>query len=181
MVILPQQEPSEVWRDVPGYEGLYKVSSIGRVYSMGRTKVTPRGNQRWPARMLARFIDTTGYFFVGLTDRSGRTKKQAVHRLVLLAFVGPCPKGYQACHADGDRTNARVENLRWDSVSANAADRIAHGTQVRGEQSPQAKLTSDQVDEIRQRSESSLALAAVYGVASSTIRAVRLRQNWAHQ
>jgi HNH endonuclease/Homeodomain-like domain len=56
-----------------------------------------------------------------------RSKIYAVHRLVLETFVGPCPDGLLTCHNDGDPTNNRVNNLRWDTPKANAADRVSHG------------------------------------------------------
>ncbi|WP_238908124.1 NUMOD4 domain-containing protein [Achromobacter ruhlandii] len=170
----------ETWKPVPGYAGLYEVSDRGNVRSLARSRHTVQGLQRWHGRMLRRFTDNTGYWYVNLSN--GRAaKKTAVHRIVLLAFVGPPPDGYQACHGDGDRKNACLANLRWDSPVSNAADRVLHGTNLDGERNPHAKLTADQVDEIRSRSESSLSLAPIYGVASSTIRAIRLRTNWRHQ
>jgi len=53
-----------------------------------------------------------------------------VHRLVLEAFIGPAPKGTICCHNDGDPTNNRLENLRWDTHSSNTRDAIRHGTYV---------------------------------------------------
>jgi len=50
-----------------------------------------------------------------------------VHRLVLEAFAGPCPDGMEACHGDGDPTNNRRLNLRWDTRSSNQLDTVRHG------------------------------------------------------
>jgi hypothetical protein len=54
----------------------------------------------------------------------GTTKTRLVHHLVLEAFVGPRPDGQVGCHFDDDPRNNRVENLRWDTSSANALDRV---------------------------------------------------------
>lgn len=51
-----------------------------------------------------------------------------VHRLVLEAFVGPCPFGMEGCHNDGDPTNNNLVNLRWDTHKNNEKDKIKHGT-----------------------------------------------------
>jgi hypothetical protein len=59
---------------------------------------------------------TWGHLYVNLV-RGGVKKSRAVHRLVLEAFVGPCPPGYQCCHWDGVATNNRVENLRVRHVT----------------------------------------------------------------
>jgi len=65
---------------------------------------------------------------------------QLVHRLVLEAFVGPCPDGMEACHLDSDKTNNRVSNLRWDTHLENMRDLKVN---------PSSKLTADEVRIIR--------------------------------
>jgi hypothetical protein len=77
-----------------------------------------------------------------------------VHHLVLCAFVGPCPKGQEGCHNDGDPTNNRVTNLRWDSHIGNLADMDKHGTRTQppvyvGEAHPRATITVDQAQYIK--------------------------------
>jgi hypothetical protein len=51
-----------------------------------------------------------------------------VHRLVLKAFVGPCPEGMEGCHWDGDACNNKLDNLRWATHAENVEDSIRHGT-----------------------------------------------------
>lgn len=157
--MLPEQ-----WKPVVGYEGLYEVSSLGRVRS--------------PLRLLSPFMDR-GYPWVNLR-RNGRCKKLSVHAIVLTAFVGPRPDGLIACHYDGNRANPALTNLRWDTYAANSADARRHGTHTRGEVQGQSVLTAELVGWIRESRQSSLALAHVLGVASSTVRAVRIGQNWRH-
>jgi hypothetical protein len=62
-------------------------------------------------------------------SRSGKVANQYVHRLVLAAFVGPCPPGNDACHGDGDPTNNRLTNLRWDTHRENMRDMVRHERQ----------------------------------------------------
>lgn len=81
----------------------------------------------------------------------GRSRAAYIHRLVLEAFVGPCPEGMECRHLDGDRFNNTLTNLCWDTYQVNANDRIRHGTQVRGEDHGRAKLTQEVVDSIRAR------------------------------
>ncbi len=166
-----------VWAPVLGYEGLYEVSAFGDVRSLDRTKRTTRGLQRWPGRIMSRYVDSNGYLYVNLSKDS-RAKKCAVHRIVLEAFVGSCPDGFEACHNNGVRTDCAVGNLRWGSRRENAMDRGLHGTQLRGEKSPKARLSVEQVRLIRESTETSIKLGAMLGVASSTVRAVRIGQNW---
>lgn len=70
--------------------------------------------------------DRQGRLRVDLRDRDGR-RTQFVHRLVLLAFVGPCPDGAECCHADDDSSNNHLYNLRWDTHSANHHDLVRNG------------------------------------------------------
>lgn len=114
----------ENWRPVPGYEGLYEASDHGRVRSLDR--IDSRGN-RALGRVLLPDVRPSGHLRVSLC-RNGRVKRMWVHRLVLSIFVGPCPDGLEGCHDDGDPANNAVDNLRWDTKSANARDRQRHGT-----------------------------------------------------
>src|SRR5690606_32995059 len=78
-------------------------------------------------RVLRPVVGTHGYPLVDLR-RDGERSMRTVHALVLEAFVGPRPTSTEACHANGDRTDARLANLRWDTHSANVQDTLRHGT-----------------------------------------------------
>ena len=163
---------------VPGYEGRYEITDDGDVFALERFATTVKGLQRWPAKKLSTFIDSSnGYIYVNLCDGK-KARKLAVHRLVLIAFIGKPDIHQQACHNNGIRTDCRLQNLRWDTVKNNAQDRITHGTQLKGEASGVAKLTLFQVNAIRESAQNSKVLGRMYGVASSTVRAVRIGQNW---
>ncbi len=121
---MPDRMMSERWLPVPGRGG-YEVSDRGRVRSVARTIVTSTGrHQRVPGRMLRTRAARDGYRYV----RTGEGPRHAVHRLVLAAFVGPCPPGHQGCHNDGDPSNNDLSNLRWDTPSRNCRDQVRHGT-----------------------------------------------------
>ena len=77
---------------------------------------------------------------------NGREQKLfLIHRLVLLAFVGPCPDGCECRHLDGDPTNNHLDNLCWGTLQENWEDRRRHGVAPQGERSGNAKLTDEQV------------------------------------
>ena len=96
-----------------------------------------------------------------------------VHRLILEAFAGPPPKGCEACHNNGDRTDNRIENLRWDTRQSNADDRRRHGTLRTGTASHLARLNAEQVRSIRnRRATTSLTysqIATEFNVSRSTV------------
>lgn len=120
---------AERWAPIPGWEGLYEVSDHGRVRSLPRVvKSNDAGGTRWwNGRVRKPTLYNNGYYYVALTGR-GRRERFAIHRLVLLAFAGPCPPSHEALHGDGDRGNNRLSNLRWGTSKENAADRDRHGT-----------------------------------------------------
>lgn len=113
---------SEQWRAIPGYEGRYEVSDQGRVRSWLPYHHTPTPRILKPALT----GDRANYLSVNLTG-GGRRWKPKVHYLVLAAFVGPRPHGYQVRHLDGDPANNTVANLAWGTASENRWDTIRHG------------------------------------------------------
>lgn len=174
--LLPFPEP-EHWLPVRGWDGLYEVSDLGQVRSLKRKG----GNNRWYGGKMLLADPNRGYPVVPLCRGSRRTMTQ-VHRLVLEAFLGPCPPGMVACHGNGNRGDPRLSNLRWDTPRAIMADQYIHGTRVLGEQHPQAKITDQQVSEIRTRYADGLSgarprvthqqLADLYGLSPSYVTTI---------
>jgi hypothetical protein len=109
---------------------------------------------------------------------------RSVHQLVLLAFVGPCPPGMEACHfPDRNRTNNRLANLRWDTHKENSVDRDRHGTVARGERQGSSKLTKELVLEIRRELDaggSQRGIARKHHIANTTVWKIHHRRRWAH-
>ncbi|WP_211339176.1 NUMOD4 motif-containing HNH endonuclease [Salana multivorans] len=113
----------ETWLPVVGYEGLYEVSDRGRVRSLDRLSAAGAPQR---GRVLRPSIAKGGYPMVSLYRDRGRSTR-TVHRLVLLAFVGPEPEGAEACHRDGNPTNNALPNLYWGTHSENMHDAVRHG------------------------------------------------------
>ncbi|MFC4373261.1 NUMOD4 motif-containing HNH endonuclease [Nocardia halotolerans] len=118
----------EEWRPVPGFEETYEVSNTGQVRSVDREVTCRNGDiQHRKGRLRKGVLDKNGYPRVRLHS-GGHGHSRYVHRLVLEAFRGEPPfPGVDGCHNDGDPTNNRVENLRWDTHSSNMYDVAKHG------------------------------------------------------
>ena len=121
--------PSETWGSVPGYEGLYEASDLGRVRSLDRDVIDKAGTRtrHFRGRILKlQFRKNTGYLMVALS-KDGIVEDWYVHRLVLTTFCGSPKSGEEGCHGNDVRTDNRLENLRWDTHHANVGDAIQRG------------------------------------------------------
>lgn len=93
----------EEWKDVIGFEGLYQVSSLGRVKSFRKNK----------PHILANCVGKHGYCVVILHNGKGLRKNERVHRLVAESFI-PNPNNFPYVnHKDENKTNNKVSNLEW--------------------------------------------------------------------
>jgi hypothetical protein len=159
-------DDQEIWKHIPGYEGRYRASNHGRI------KATTLGYAPW---ILKQKRKHNGYLAVLLAG-----VEHSVHVLVLSAFMGERPYKHDCAHYDGNRSNNHLSNLRWATRKENFEDKDRHGTQVRGEKSPSAKLTWDNVLEIRRvgKTRSLSESAKKYGVSVATIQSVRIGRSW---
>lgn len=145
--VAPSSEQVE-YRSVVGFSG-YRVGDDGSVWvwCIGAL-ASPRPSRPPHWRKMRPMSQKSGHLhIIPVRDRVRSTK--LVHRLVLEAFVGPCPVGMECCHEDGDPTNNRLSNLRWGTKKSNEADKLRHGTYGWGEKNSNAKLTEVAVREIK--------------------------------
>ncbi len=138
--------PDEIWRDIPGHEGSYQVSSQGRVRSLPRlipifdsvreiSYVRP-----CPGKILRQSVcDKAGHVSVHLGKYC---RGIPVHQLVMLAFHGRPPAGMEAMHLNGNPRDNRPENLRYGTHSENMTDMYRSGK-------GHMKLTPEEVRQIR--------------------------------
>lgn len=111
---------TEQWKPIKGYEGIYEVSTFGRVKSLQHSMVSKDGKIRHFPEVIKKLSPNwSGYLLVGLS-KEGRSRTKAVHRLVAQAFLQDTYKpGLQINHIDQHKANNRVDNLEWVTPSEN--------------------------------------------------------------
>lgn len=146
---------NEIWKDIEGYEGLYKISTFGRVYSYGKiTKKSVNGKIiKNIGGMLKISANHCGYVQVSLYNHNSVFKRLTVHRLVAKTFI-PNPLALPCVnHKDGNPLNNNIDNLEWVTFSENTLHAIKLGlidlSYLNGQTNGKAKLTEADVIHIR--------------------------------
>lgn len=170
----------ERWLPVPGYEGFYEVSDLGRVRSLphrDRRGIFHHGIVRKPQRA------GKGYMALGLSAHGVITARY-VHHLVTLAFLGECPPGQEILHGDDNRANNRLDNLRYDTHRANQAEAVARDRTAHGVRNARTKVTPEIVAQIRAAraaGERGVDLAAKWGLSTAQVSRIGRGHNWARE
>jgi len=169
----------EIWKDVVGFEGIYAVSSLGRIMRVARSE-----KGRKPGTIKKPGANRHGYLGTQLA-KDGKNYTVRVHRVVSEAFIGPVPAGYEVNHKDGDKSNNHADNLEYVTHSQN----IAHSYNDLGREHPcgslnkYAKLTEADIPLIRQLHADGWSQRAIgdrFGVRGTTIWYVLNGRTWAH-
>jgi hypothetical protein len=170
------------YRDIPGFPG-YRVGSDGSVWFAWITcRAGRKLTSRW--KLMKPGVHRKGYLCVNLTPpEGGRYQTFRVHRLVLGAFVGPCPEGMECRHLNGIKADCRLENLAWGTPEQNRQDSRDLGSYDRGSDHSQARLTEADVRAIRTRYAAGAfqrELAVEFGVSLPNISAIVNHHSWKH-
>lgn len=120
------KESCELWKDVVGYEGLYMVSSKGRVICVGNDRAK-RATIAANGSLIMSNKENKGYLSVTFTKEGKKTQIQ-VHRVVAFAFIQNPLNKPQVNHKNGIKSDNSVENLEWVTASEN----VRHSFDVLG-------------------------------------------------
>jgi hypothetical protein len=175
------------YRPIKRFPG-YRAGDDGSVWSCRKVRGKKGGgcesylSDTW--HQLRPIKTSGGYYRVSLC-RDGKKILCLVHRLILEAFVGPCPPGQECRHKDGDKSDNRLSEIKWGTPMENYRDRIRHNTQTRhnkGELNGSAILTTAKASEIRRKyavgDMSYAMLGREFGVSAATIANVIRGRTW---
>ena len=168
----------EVWKEIK--EGLYEVSSAGKVRRSAPTKPNACGKKGVVGYVLKPQFDGR-YLHVRLGLGKRGIKIRTVHSLVAEAFISKKLKGFQVNHKDGNKLNNNLENIEYITVSKNATHALDTGLRAHGEKSTNAKLSDSQVYSIKRRldkGESCLSISHDFNVGATAIYWIRKNRNW---
>lgn len=167
---------TEEWRPIAG-ASFYEVSNLGRVRSF--RPLHPKHPRRLTPIVLSSNRDSVGYARAKIRYDDGRVLTKKVSQLVCEAWNGPRPfTKAMVRHLDGNNHNDRFDNLKWGTAKENKLDSIKHGTWMHGESHHAARITKDQVIQIRTSNEDYKVLSSRFGVGTSMISHIKTGRRW---
>lgn len=161
----------EIWKAIPGFEGIYEASNTGDIRRIGKNKGARAG------LIIRPYKTTHGYLAVKLC-KDRKTKYYAVHRAVLEAFTEKKPRNIDVRHKDGCRTNNVLDNLCWGTRSENMQDAAMHGRTNRGRKNFSNKLSEQDVIEIFHSKTNQRLIGEKYGVGQDVVSRIKNRKAW---
>lgn len=174
----------ELWRPVPGYEGRYEVSSLGRARRLAYcveyydNRLHRIVSRKYESKIVSTTPDKVGYRKLRV---SGKT--MLIHILVLEAFAGPRPHDMIACHGPNGISDNSINNLSWGTRRKNMYDdKIRDGTLRCGTDHYLAKLDEEKVRYIRNNITKLgyKTLSKLFDVSPGCINGVVRRVTWKH-
>lgn len=164
---------NEIWIDIHQYEGIYQVSSLGRIRSVDRLVFNGQKHYFKNGRILKVWTGKTSAYQQISLSHNGHIVNQLVHRIVAEHFLSDWDKSLEVNHIDGDKHNNSVANLEMCTRQENILHSIKRGLkQDYGEKSHNSKLTNEEAFAIRIQHSQGVpqkSLAARYRVCKQTI------------
>jgi hypothetical protein len=164
---------TEIWKDVKGYESLYKVSNLGKVYSI-RRRGTVGG-------ILAPSPNEDGYLKIKLCQ-GGMQKPMLVHRIAAIAFLENPLNLPFINHIDTDKTNNNIKNLEWCTPLHNVTHAKNNGllAPLTGTDHPRTVFKKEEVMSIYKSTKTNAILAIEHNTSVTCIAKIKTGRTWGH-
>lgn len=173
----------EEWKNIEGYEGLYQVSSLGRIKSLPREiNGTLGGSYTTPEKILSPPVYSNGYVVVKLYN-DGECERYGVHVLVARAFIPNTENKPIVNHKDGNKQNNHWGNLEWATQQENHTHAAENGLKAIGERVGPSKLTTESVRVIKSlllRGVPQRKIAEQFSVCQASIKDINRGNTWGH-
>jgi hypothetical protein len=174
----------EIWKDIKGYEGLYKVSNTGKVKSLDRIVIYINGKTTLHKGKLLNQSNSAGYPSVRIS-KNGKPITVRIHRLVAEAFISNPSRLPHVLHRNDIKDDNRVENLMWGTIKDNMDDRNNKGRQARGISCGLSVLKNEDILLIKKelanyKSGDYGRIADSYGVSYQSISNIHKGKTWKH-
>ena len=169
--------PGEIWKDVVGFENVYKVSDKGRIRRVGMAAGASPGKILKP-----KLHKTRSYYRVSLYNQSFNTDKD-IHILVAEAFIGIREYELVINHKDGNKLNNCVENLEYVSFKENCEHAARTGLTAKGERHGHSRLKEQQIKEIRELADKGVSqyeIARRFNTRQGWVSRIVNRKVWTH-
>ncbi len=183
----PKGLDGEIWKDIPGYEGLYQSSNFGRIKSLSRTISQKNGIKRTIREIIIKTHISGMYLAMSTVDVFGNKKTTSVHRLVAITFIPNLENKPCVNHINGIKTDNRVENLEWCTYLENEIHSrdVLNKKYAFGEMSSSAKLTEQKVLAIRRLHKinpkyNRKKIALKLGIHHYSLNDIHRRKSWKH-
>lgn len=170
------------WKKIPRMNPRHEVSECGRVRTLAYTDAAGRKQKASEKRITVSLVGKTyKTSTVRVSDGGRPSELHLVSNLVAKAFIGECPEGMEVLHIDGNPQNNHASNLRYGTRKENVADTYKHGRGIKNETHPMAKLSRNQVEEIKAKARDGIRgvdIAREYGVCQSTVSVIKNMKSW---
>lgn len=186
----------EIWKPLPGFEGYYEISNMGKLRSMNRTVNHSHGGTALKLGKEIKLQQIWSGYQRACVSRNGKPSSVSIHRAVCEAFHGEPPSPiHHAAHLNGVRNDNRASNLAWKTPSENEADKKIHGTANTGDHVPPEKRPRGESHGMSKLNEAQVRLAhalmhngfistkqaaVLMGISSTQAKDIRSAKTWRH-
>jgi len=168
----------EIWKDIPGYEGLYQASDFGNIKSLSRKIKCKNGKLvLFHGKNITPYINNTGYYKVRL-HKKNISKTDYVHRIIMKTFKEN--KNFHVNHMDNNPLNNNINNLEWCTQKENVNHAMKLNLFPKAEKNGMAKLTNEDVIIIKKLKGKlkQTTIALLYGVDKTCINQIMKGKTW---